>query len=180
MIRLQAGNDRAWTEWFDDAGPRVWKYVARLTGADSAAVADTVQEVFLAAADGISSFDSSRGPLTSWLLGIAHRKAALFWRRKSREADIIESLSKADISAVFEENHDSGLQQEDLSAAVRSVVARMPEESAAVLICHYLEDQSTSELAEELGITEQAVRSRLSRARQRFRELFEVSHRELV
>jgi RNA polymerase sigma-70 factor (ECF subfamily) len=84
LRRLKAGDDRAWTEWFDTVGPKVWKYLSRLIGPDRDAVSDHVQEVFLAAIRGLSGFDPSAGSVISWLLGIAHRQAALYWRKQKR------------------------------------------------------------------------------------------------
>lgn len=170
----------AWTEWFDAVGPRVWKYVARLVGTDAATVADIVQEVFLAASEGMSGFDASRGSLTAWVLGIAHRRVALFWRKQSRDTDFLEALSEKRVAAIFESDPEEGLHREELAFAVRSVVGRMPEESAMVLIGYYMEERNTIELAADMGITEQAARSRLARARQKFRELFQLTCREFV
>ena len=63
---------------------------------------------------------------------------------------------------------------------MRSVIARMNDQSAAMLIGFYLENRSATELSADFGITPEAVRSRLFRARTKFRELFEVTHEEFV
>ena len=51
-------------------------------GPNSVAVADIVQESFLAAAATARQFDPDRGTLWSWLAGIAHHRVSAFWRRK--------------------------------------------------------------------------------------------------
>ncbi|MBL8813853.1 MAG: RNA polymerase sigma factor [Planctomycetaceae bacterium] len=168
--RLKRGDDAAWTTFFDRYGPRVWSYVAKLTGADRHTVADLVQDVFTAAAQGLRNFDPARGTLVSWLLGIAHRHAALFWRRQSTappdsglNLDLFEGPTDPDHLLVAE-----------TSVAVRRMLATLPEDMATILIARYLDDRSMADLAVEFGCTVDAVRSRLLRARDRFRELFET------
>ncbi len=58
LIRgLRDGNREAWTALYDRYIEEVWRYVARLLGPGSAAVADVVQETFLAAAQRAHGFD---------------------------------------------------------------------------------------------------------------------------
>lgn len=54
LFRLRAGDDAAWTVFFDTYSPRDWTYVARLIGADRHAVADVVQEMFIATYQGLA------------------------------------------------------------------------------------------------------------------------------
>jgi RNA polymerase sigma factor (sigma-70 family) len=168
--RLKRGEDAAWTTFFDRFSPRIWSYVAKLTGADRHTVADLVQDVFTAAAQGLRGFDPSRGTLLSWLLGIAHRHAALYWRRQTTASpdsglnlDLFEGPTDPDHLLVAE-----------TSESVRRMLATLPEDMATILIARYLDERPMSELAQEFGCTVDAVRSRLLRARDRFRELFET------
>ena len=78
---LQAGDRRAWLQLYDAYAKSVWQTVARLMGYDSPAVADVVQETFLAAARSAGNFDSGRGSLWMWLWGIARRQMALYHRK---------------------------------------------------------------------------------------------------
>lgn len=168
--RLRRGDNAAWTTFFDRFSPRVWSYVAKLTGADRHTIADVVQEVFTGAARGLKSYDPARGSLLSWLLGIAHRQAALYWRRQGDlptdsglNLDLFEGPTNAD-----------HLLAAETSFAVRRLLASLPEDMATILIARYLDERPMSELAVEFGCTVDAVRSRLLRARDRFRELFET------
>ncbi|MBL8817212.1 MAG: sigma-70 family RNA polymerase sigma factor [Planctomyces sp.] len=179
LRRLRAGDDRAWTEWFDTVGPKVWKYLSRLIGPDRDAVSDHVQEVFLAAIRGLSGFDPSAGSVVAWLFGIAHRQAALYWRKQKRlqrvsieiDLDLIDSILTV---------RSSLPEQQELTIAVRLTLSEMPDDMAGLLIGRYLDQRTTADLAGELDITEDAVRSRLVRARDRFRTAFLLLHRELV
>lgn len=182
LRRLQAGDDHAWNEWFDTVAPRVWRYLARLIGADRDGVADAVQEVFLGAVRGLAEFNPATGSLTPWLLGIAHRQAALYWRKRKRTLRMAPDLTITQVETSLTArviNPDQAELSESIHA-VRLTLSELPEDAAQVLIGRYLEQKPTAELAIEFGITEDAVRSRLLRARERFRTAFRSLHRELV
>src|SRR5512147_2073758 len=84
---LKAGAPEAWLRLHEAYARRVWRDVARLTGADSARVADMVQETFLAAAQSAGGFDPRRGTLWAWLWGIARRQVALYYRKAGSSSD---------------------------------------------------------------------------------------------
>ncbi|WP_345778849.1 RNA polymerase sigma factor [Pseudoxanthomonas sp. LH2527] len=60
--------------------------------------------------------------------------------------------------------------QTEQECAAREVIAMLPEESREVLLLYYREGQRSRQVAALLGITDAAVRKRLSRARQYVRE----------
>lgn len=62
------------------------------------------------------------------------------------------------------------LLQTEQEAAAREVIAALPEDSREVLLLYYREGQHSQQVAALLGITDAAVRKRLSRARQCVRE----------
>jgi RNA polymerase sigma factor (sigma-70 family) len=62
------------------------------------------------------------------------------------------------------------LLQTEQEAAAREVIAALPEDSREVLLLYYREGQRAQQVAALLGITDAAVRKRLSRARQYVRE----------
>ncbi|MGR4874704.1 RNA polymerase sigma factor [Pseudoxanthomonas sp. LARHCG66] len=62
------------------------------------------------------------------------------------------------------------LLQTEQEQAAREVIAALPEDSREVLLLYYREGQRSHQVASLLGITDAAVRKRLSRARQYVRE----------
>jgi RNA polymerase sigma-70 factor (ECF subfamily) len=180
---LRVGNRDAWTALYENYSGDVWRYVARLVGPDSAAVADVVQEAFLAAARSAAQFDPERGTLWSWLAGIAHHQVAAHWRAASRAArlrslaeqgaaEIREWLDSA--AAPLEETWE----RRELADLVRGVLAELPAEHAALLAAKYMDDASLEDLARQFGTTVVAAKSKLARARGEFRTKFERLTRE--
>lgn len=180
---LQNGDREAWTLLYRQHSERVWRYVARLIGSDRSAVADVVQETFLAAARSGRTFDPLRGSLLQWLLGIAHHHAAAHWKNIARSTDIrrlarnrgaIEWDDEADPAALLEQNENAQL--------VRFVLAALSSDYALLLTGKYLDGKTVEQLVEEIGGTTESVRSRLARARREFREVFdrETGERPLI
>ena len=56
---------------------------------------------------------------------------------------------------------------------IQCVLQELRENDKLILTLFYLEDLSVREIAEMLHIREDAVKTRLSRSRKRFRELYE-------
>ena len=102
---LRAGDASAWRELYDSFAVPTWRLVARWLGANSADVADVVQETFLAAARSARNFDPHKGSLWWWLCGIARHQAALHGRRTARRRQVIgefDSLDDPEFAAPFE------------------------------------------------------------------------------
>jgi len=183
---LREGRREAWARLYDAYSLDVWRFVARLMGPDAAAVADAVQETFLEAARSAARFDPARGTLWTWLTGIAHHRAAAHWRKSERIANLrklVESRA-AEIRHLLnaaESNVDSPLElwhHNELAELVRSALADLPADYAALLTAKYLDDCSLAELSAQTGSSIEAVKSKLARARREFRTKFERLTRE--
>lgn len=178
---LQNGDREAWTLLYQHNSERVWRYVARLVGSDRSAVADIVQETFVAAARSARSYDAGRGPLAQWLLGIAHHHVAQYWKAAARhsalprlvQARLVLASGPGEAGPAEADDPARLLEQSESAELVRRVLSELPAEAALVLCGKYLDDLSVEELVARYGGTVESVRSRLARARREFRERYE-------
>jgi RNA polymerase sigma-70 factor (ECF subfamily) len=137
-------------------------------------VEDVSQEVFLAAYLGLKKFRCDCS-LKSWLFTITVNKCRSHRRRRllrlgtsSRAADKAPSLS----------TQTAGTNPMDTETFnhVRSAVAALPAKYREPVVLKYLEEIDTDEIARILGISQNTLHVRLSRARERLRqELNELS-----
>lgn len=145
---------------FSKHQPAVYAYFRRM-GAQPADAADLAQATFLEALRGIERF---RGESTvrTWLLGIA-RNVFRGWLRSRRvEVELTES------------NHpDSDDESDDI--AVRAVLDQLRTADREILVFFYAEGLHSKEIAAMLGISDTAVRQRIARAADAFRELWRSS-----
>jgi RNA polymerase sigma-70 factor (ECF subfamily) len=91
------------------------------------------------------------GPYITWLIGIASRKRALFFRRSGNKPQV--PLDAPDKAAARR------LQMDQLIGALRTI---SQDRAEAIILCFFSE-LSTSEAGQVLGKSEAAVRMLLSR-----------------
>lgn len=151
-------------------------------GPGSSDVADVVQETFLAAARGARAYDPSRGSLWVWLWGIARNHIALYYRKQGQLDRLKHAgqwLASGNGAAQrYLDGVDAALPEDvlastELAALVRVTLTDLPEDYGMLLCAKYLDDRPVEDIARLTGATSTAVRSKLARARQAFREAFE-------
>ncbi len=169
---LHDGRPDAWQALHDAYAPRVWQGVARLLGQASADVADVVQETMLAAARSARSYDPVKGSLWVWLWGIARNQVLLHYRRRERQ----DRWKHCDILAEWSNRAEPPplelLESAELQALVRAALIELDGPYETLLTAKYLEGDSVGQIASREKTTETAVRSKLARAREAFRQVF--------
>jgi RNA polymerase sigma-70 factor (ECF subfamily) len=142
---------------------------------------DAVQEAFVAAFRSIDRFQSG-SKLSTWLHRIVVNASLMKLRSRRRhpeeEIDALLPRFAADGHQVNESVYwkmsaEDMVQQEETRELVRKSIDRLPETYRVVLLMRDIEEMSTEETAEALGITPTAVKVRLHRARQALRTLLD-------
>jgi len=133
---------------------------------DVPASEDIAQEVFLATWQNLGRLRNPRSFLP-WLRQITRNRARSLLRSRSAQPAADELL--ATVADARPNAHDRLLLAEERELLTR-VLDELPDESREVLLLYYREESSTAHVAQLLGMSEAAVRQRLSRARARVRE----------
>jgi RNA polymerase sigma-70 factor (ECF subfamily) len=141
-------------------------------GPCAADVADVVQETFLAAARSARTYDPARGTLWVWVWGIARAHVALHYRKLDRLHRVREKLAADGALARHLDGQTDGLVVGELAALVRATLTELPADYETLLTAKYLDGESVEAIAARERTTDGAVRSKLARARQAFREAF--------
>jgi RNA polymerase sigma factor (sigma-70 family) len=130
--------------------------------------ADLTQEIAGALWRSWPGFDPSRGSVTTWMYRTALNVAISSLRSRTRQARHLAPLDVADQAPELSPvNHERAEQVRQL----HRIIAELPELDRALMLL-YLDEQSTREIAEVLGLSETNVTTRLSRLRQRIRDRF--------
>lgn len=143
---------------------RIYAYVARRVG-DRHQAEDLTSDVFREALTGIAGFEWRGVPFTAWLLGIAARVVADYFRRAGREAG-----DPVDAPEPSVEN------ETERSAMLFQLVDRLPEAQFRVIQMRFVEQKSIREIAEALGRSEGAVKQLQLRAIESLRAQMEGAH----
>ena len=120
---------------------------------------DVLQETYLAAFQGFGSLRDT-GAFLPWILGIARRKCADWYRAQARRREIpLDSLP------------DRAAETPD-DFAVGETMDVLPERDRLMLNLFYREMLSQKQISRRLQIPEGTVKSRMSAARSRFRAAY--------
>jgi RNA polymerase sigma-70 factor (ECF subfamily) len=135
-------------------------------------VDDVVQDVFLAALNGLATFQG-QSSLRTWLIGIARHKIEDVYRRRLRLPEALDGLDNVKEEPFAEAIPlDEQIDTARARAKARHVLAQMPERYGLMLLWRYWEQRSTREMAVAIGTTEKSVERTLARARARFKEIW--------
>jgi RNA polymerase sigma factor (sigma-70 family) len=131
---------------------------------------DLAQETFITAWKHLRQLNEP-GKLRAWLCGIARNRINNSLRREGRKPlAVAESLELAhDTPAPEVLPSDHAINQEEEAILWRSL-ERIPENYREPLILFYREHQSIARVAEQLELSEDAVKQRLSRGRRLLHE----------
>jgi RNA polymerase sigma-70 factor (ECF subfamily) len=131
-----------------------------------------VQDVFLAALSGISTFQG-QSSLRTWLIAIARHKIEDVYRQRLRLPAAFEDLEPSEELSLSETaDLDEQLDTARAREKTRRVLARMPERYGLMLLWRYWEQRSARDMAMAIGTTEKSVERTLARARAQFKELW--------
>lgn len=166
---------KALTELFETYADPIFRLAIQLLG-DPASAEDVVQETFISAINHRESFEG-RSKISSWLYRIAYN-AALGRLRARQEEPLPDDEPEDDNSipiprSLIEWTMTPEQMQADSEAAdyLQKAVQSLPQKYRVVFFLRDMEDQSTEQTAEVLGLTEAAVKVRLHRARFALREM---------
>jgi RNA polymerase sigma factor (sigma-70 family) len=165
VLLARGGDEAAFHRLVETSANTVCSIALAITR-NVAASEDIAQESFLAAWAGLKKLRNPASFLP-WLRQLTRNQAHL-WRR-SHEREIPDSLS---LSAVLDSRptaHDTLLADEE-QRVLGEVLDALPDDAREVLVLYYREESSTKQVAALLGISDAAVRQRLSRSRAMIRE----------
>jgi RNA polymerase sigma-70 factor (ECF subfamily) len=143
---------------------RVYRYHMAHTGNVKDAE-DLTSQTFMAALEGLATFRGD-APFAAWLMGIASRKRALFFRGRRPEVPFDAALHIPTPGLLTDQLAGQRIQIESVVRGLRQI---SPERSEA-LILFYFSGLSHAEAARVLGKSEAAVKMLVSRGLQDLRE----------
>lgn len=174
--RMRQGEQRAFDEFFNTYAQRLAAFAARRSALDAAALEDVVQVTMIHAIRGLDGFRGG-ATLFTWLCQICRNQLADLARKAARQprAQSLEELAEERPSATLVELTDfrdplDECADDSARQAVRRVVNALPATYARILELRFGDEMTVPQIAQVLQLSEDAAESRLSRARQAFRE----------
>jgi RNA polymerase sigma-70 factor (ECF subfamily) len=178
LAALRTGEPGSFEQLVRTHGGRMLAVARRLLSSEEDA-RDAVQEAFLNAFRNIDRFEG-QALLSTWLHRIIVNVSLMRLRSRKRkpEESLDHLLPAFRDDGHFAERFDSGsepadqrLARQQEQTAVRAAIDELPDHYRTILLLRDIEGMSTQEVADQLGITPNAVKLRLHRARQALRTL---------
>lgn len=172
VARLKAGDEAAYEEMVRTLGGRLLA-VARRMLRDEDAARDAVQDALLSAVRSIHSFDG-HSLLSTWLHRIVVNAALMRIRSRQRKPEqslepllprFAEDGHHAEAVVSWADSAERLIERRETQAIVRAAIDELPESYRLVVMMRDIDGMSTLEAAEVFGITENALKLRLHRAR---------------
>jgi RNA polymerase sigma-70 factor, ECF subfamily len=175
----RAGDRDAIARFYDAHVDGLYTFIYYRVGRDTSLAEDVVQETFAIALSRHADYDPARGSIATWLTVLSrnvirdHLKA----HRRSDELATAWERIDATLAQTFAAMAERPLPGEVLERAetrdlVHMAVANLPEQYRTALTRKYVDGESLETLAGELGISVDAAKSLLARARRAFRDTF--------
>ena len=175
---LRAGDAAAYRRFVDENSASVYSLALKLLG-DEQEAEDVLQETFLSAFRAIDRFEG-RSKLSTWLYRIAYNASLMHLRKRERMTTF--SLDQpygdeeqarpvaGDLLVDWSTLPDDRLLTAEARQEMDRAIAQLPQSLRAAFILRDIQGLSGAETAEILGISVQAVKNRLHRARLSLRD----------
>jgi RNA polymerase sigma-70 factor (ECF subfamily) len=169
LARQARADAEAFAELYRRHVTRVYRYHIAHTGNINDAE-DLTSQTFMAALEGLRSFRGS-GSFAAWIMGIASRKRALFFRGSKPEVSLEAALHVPNPGLPTDKAAAQRLRMDHIRGALRQL---SPDRSEA-LILYYFGGLSIQETGRVLGKSAAAVKMLLSRGLRDLRERSSLS-----
>ena len=173
--KARAGDAQAFTELVNHYERKIYRLAKHITQNDEDAE-DVLQESFLKAYEHLDNFQGN-SKFYTWIVRIAVNESLMKLRKRKGDrtvpldepVDTGEEMVTREI-AVWEDNPEQRYSREEIQEILDKAVEGLKPDFRTVFILRDIEELSTEETAETLGISVPAVKSRLLRARLALRE----------
>ncbi len=181
LALLRQGDEHAYEQLVRRYGGRLLAVTRRLLRGDEEEARDAVQDAFLSAFRSIDRFNQDAA-IGTWLHRIAVNAALMKRRRAGSRPEVAldpllptfdETAHHAEVVHTWPASAETIVMRAQTRTAVRQCIDQLPDTYRTILMLRDIEELSTTETAAALGISENAVKIRLHRARQALRTLLD-------
>ena len=174
MLRVREGDSKAFEELVHKHRRNVLNLVYRYLG-DAAAAEDAAQEVFVKVYRARNKYDPT-GKFSTWLYRITANHCINLIRARKARPTVSEPIVDL-VEHPGTEHPDAAIQREELRSAVKNAIASLPPQQRLAVLLARFEDLSHNEISDAMGLSLNAVKSLLFRAKENLQELLKKYRR---
>ena len=166
VAQVRAGRTDAFDEIVERYQAPIVRYLTRMTENPEVA-RDLAQDTFLQAYQSILKTRSELS-LRAWLYRIATNNARQYHRRRR----LLSFIPFLDVGRSDPPGTKPFADRVDERIAIEEALLRVPDEQRTCMVLHFVEGLRYREIAEIVGVSEEAVRKRVARGSQEFRRAY--------
>lgn len=186
LRRVAAGDGAALERFYEAHVDALYAHVFYRVGRDPALAEDVVQETFLEALSALDAYDPARGSVATWLALLSRNVVRRHLKAHRRSDELVEMWARIDaaLAAIFDALDaaplsDEVIARDETRELVNMTFAELPERYRQLLERKYVAGESMDDIASSLGVSPDAAKSLLARARRAFRATFQTLSRTL-
>ena len=181
IILYKEGNKEIFKELVDKYTSPLFNFTARLTDKNNAP--DIIQDVFIKIWKKLDSFDTSKSSFKTWIFTITKNTIIDFWRKNKipggeKKIFSFSDLEKNNNDYSFEMSiidtealPDAALIKLEDKKILNNLIDKLPENYKTVLILHYQEEMTFSEIGSILDKPLNTIKSHHQRAILKIKEM---------
>lgn len=167
VTRAKSGDRHAMEQLLDSVAPSIRRFARRMCRHEADAE-DVLQDALLSIATHLDAFEA-RSTLPSWAFAIT--RSACARRRRGKKNQPAEPEDVLATRPTGEPSPLDAAEKHQLGALVTQALEALPDEHREVLLLRDVEGMSGQEAAAALGVSIDALKSRLHRARSALRDV---------
>ena len=175
LAKAREGDSAAFSALVNQYSRKIYRLAKHITQNDSEAE-DVLQETFLKAFEHLGDFQG-QSKFYTWIVRIAVNESLMKLRKRKsdRTVPLDEPIETGEDTvvreiAVWDENPEQQYSREEIGGILDEAIQSLKPAFRTVFVLRDIEELSTEDTAQALGISVPAVKSRLLRARLQLRE----------
>ena len=170
--RILAGDENAFATLIEKYQQQVHAHALRKVG-DFQTAEDITQETFLQVHQKLATLNDPV-KFSGWLYAIVNHLCIAWYRKNRLETESLQEIYISEVETEAYSRYVATEHAKTTAAAQRDLVKRLltklKEGDREVITLHYFEEMTSSEIGKHLGVSENTIKSRLHRARQRLKK----------
>lgn len=189
VARLRANDELAFELLVRNYSSKVYAIARRFFSSDDDAQ-ECLQKTFIQVFKNISSFKKNSSLMT-WLHRIAVNEALIIIRQKKRHTNLpLEEFTQhynkygertvfsGNLNESLENNIEKIFEKNETKSSLKRLIYQLPDKYCNVILLRDIQEMSTRETAELLGISEASIKTQLHRARLLLKAILEQQDKD--
>ena len=169
---ILAGDENAFATLIEKYQQQVHAHALRKVG-DFQTAEDITQETFLQVHQKLATLNDP-AKFSGWLYAIVNHLCIAWYRENQLQTESLQEIYVSEVETEAYSRYVATEHAKTTAAAQRDLVKRLltklKEGDREIITLHYFEEMTSSEIGKRLGVSENTIKSRLHRARQRLKK----------